>query len=278
MAGTVFSPLRGAAETVPSPFSQRVARRSPTTATSRPRTTTCAQQLEELEGDAVLEEDAASQLAELLEQQDLEWVGDIDTTTARVLSSDPSNFSHTIDISKGSDDGLKVGMPVVNGAGLVGRIVQVTPSRSTVQLITDPDFLVGVRLARQRARHRHRARAGPGRGPPRRHAPRAEIDDPPEPGTRSPRAVRSSRLPRLDPGGQGAHGPRGRRRAHARARRAADGRHRADAFVTVLLWEPPSDPAQPAHGRGAHVVRARSPPSPSSSASSNLACSACRPT
>src|SRR5690606_27195668 len=41
----------------------------------------------------------------------------------------------------------KEGMPVINGAGLVGKLVQVTETRSTVMLITDPDFAVGVRLA-----------------------------------------------------------------------------------------------------------------------------------
>src|SRR5215203_5167693 len=37
-------------------------------------------------------------------------------------------------------------MPVVNGAGLVGKVVLVSAHRSTVQLITDPDFAVGIRL------------------------------------------------------------------------------------------------------------------------------------
>ena len=57
-----------------------------------------------------------------------------------------SNFSHTIEIDKGSNAGIDEGMPVVNGAGLVGRVLLVTPNSSTVQLITDPDFAVGVRL------------------------------------------------------------------------------------------------------------------------------------
>jgi rod shape-determining protein MreC len=38
-------------------------------------------------------------------------------------------------------------MPVVTGAGLVGRVVAVTGGRSTVQLLTDPGFDIGVRLA-----------------------------------------------------------------------------------------------------------------------------------
>ena len=145
MATTVFSPLRGVAETASEPF---------TTAwhgitdygdleTENER---LREQIDDLEGSAVLDEDAAEQLDALLDQLDIEWVGDIPTATARVVAGPGSNFSHTIEIDKGSDAGLKEGMPVVNGAGLVGKLVQVSANRSTVQLITDPDFAVGVRL------------------------------------------------------------------------------------------------------------------------------------
>jgi rod shape-determining protein MreC len=144
-AGNAFSPLRGAAETVSEPFSNAwhgmTGYGDLETENEELR-----RRIEELEGRPVLEEDAAAQLDEVLGQLDIEWVGDIDTTTARVLSGSPSNFSHTVDISKGSDAGIEIGMPVVNGAGLVGKVVLVTNDRSTVQLITDPDFAVGVRL------------------------------------------------------------------------------------------------------------------------------------
>lgn len=144
-AGTVFSPLRGAAETVSEPFTnawQGVTGYGDL----KDENEDLRRQVAELEGREVLEEDAAQQLAELLEQQGLEWVGNIPTTAARVVSGNPSNFSHSLDINKGSDDGIQEGMAVVNGAGLVGQVVQVTGSRSTVQLITDPDFAVGIRL------------------------------------------------------------------------------------------------------------------------------------
>lgn len=144
-AGTVFSPLRGATETVSEPFTN--AWHGVTGyGDLKDENDELRRQLDEAEGRAVLEQDAALQLAELLAQQNLEWVGTIPTTAARVLSGSPSNFSHTLDISKGSDDGIKVGMPVVNEAGLVGKVVQVTGKRSTVQLITDPDFAVGIKL------------------------------------------------------------------------------------------------------------------------------------
>jgi rod shape-determining protein MreC len=182
VAGTAFSPLRGAAETVSEPFTN--AWHGITDyGDLEDENDELRRDLEDLQGRAILEEDAEAQLKEILEQANLEWVGGIDTTLTRVLSSDPSNFSHTIDLSKGSDDGLEVGMPVVNGAGLVGRIVLVTPGRSTVQLVTDPDFAVGVRLLGSQAA------TGTARGQGRdddllidTHL-EPEIDDPPKPGT-----------------------------------------------------------------------------------------------
>jgi rod shape-determining protein MreC len=38
-------------------------------------------------------------------------------------------------------------MPVVTGAGLVGKVVAVSKERATVLLLTDPSFNVGIRLA-----------------------------------------------------------------------------------------------------------------------------------
>jgi rod shape-determining protein MreC len=57
-----------------------------------------------------------------------------------------SNFEWAIQIDRGSDDGVFVDMAVVTGAGLVGRVISVTPSSSTVMLITDPQSSIAVRL------------------------------------------------------------------------------------------------------------------------------------
>lgn len=145
IASTAFSPLRGAAEAVSEPFANTW-HGITDYGDLEAENDELRAQLDELRGGAVLDEDAAEQLAELLGQLDIEWVGDIPRATARVVAGPASNFADTVEIDKGSDDGLAEGMPVVNGAGLVGRLVQVTPDRSTVQLITDPDFAVGVRL------------------------------------------------------------------------------------------------------------------------------------
>ncbi len=64
---------------------------------------------------------------------------------AQVIGRDPSPFLHYIIINRGSDDGLRVGMPVVSAEGLVGHITAVIPNAARVQLITDPKSAVDVR-------------------------------------------------------------------------------------------------------------------------------------
>jgi rod shape-determining protein MreC len=103
--------------------------------------------LSEAEAAAIGQSDAEQQLADLSASLDLPFAGDVPQVTARVVSGPRSNFSHALEIDKGADDGLAVGMPVVSGGGLVGRIGQVTGGSAQVEMITDPEFRVGVRVA-----------------------------------------------------------------------------------------------------------------------------------
>jgi rod shape-determining protein MreC len=66
--------------------------------------------------------------------------------SATVIGRDPSPFIQYVNINRGSDDGLRRGMPVVTHQGLVGRIAAVTASAARVQLITDPISNINVRL------------------------------------------------------------------------------------------------------------------------------------
>ena len=65
---------------------------------------------------------------------------------AAVIGRDPSPFVKYVIINRGSDDGLRRGMPVVTQQGLVGRIAAVTAGAARVQMITDPGSSVNVRL------------------------------------------------------------------------------------------------------------------------------------
>jgi len=73
---------------------------------------------------------------------------DLDTIAAQVLAVGVSEFDHVRVIDKGSDDGVGVDMPVVDEAGLVGRVVAVTGSVARVRLITDPTMRIAVRVER----------------------------------------------------------------------------------------------------------------------------------
>jgi rod shape-determining protein MreC len=66
--------------------------------------------------------------------------------SATVIGRDPSPFIQYVNINRGSNDGLRRGMPVVTHQGLVGRIAAVTASAARVQLITDPISNINVRL------------------------------------------------------------------------------------------------------------------------------------
>src|SRR3954470_17387081 len=67
---------------------------------------------------------------------------------ATVYQRSPSTWDQTMFINKGSSDGVKVDQPVLNGAGLVGRVEAVTGGSAQVMLLTDPDFGVSAKVAR----------------------------------------------------------------------------------------------------------------------------------
>ncbi|MEM9033137.1 MAG: rod shape-determining protein MreC [Actinomycetota bacterium] len=104
--------------------------------------------IEELESEELL-------VAELQRELDearalLEVTGDLELATvgARVIDAPISDFERNIEIDVGTGDGIAEGMPVLGPGGLVGRVVQVTGSQARVQLLSDGNFGVGVRLTR----------------------------------------------------------------------------------------------------------------------------------
>ncbi|MBJ31196.1 MAG: hypothetical protein CL466_07240 [Acidimicrobiaceae bacterium] len=105
-----------------------------------------ADELARVRGRRLTAEADAELLERLLGEVGID-VGDRRSVVVRILGTPPGNFaSHTIEVDRGSDDGLAEGMPVVTAAGLVGRLETVDRSRSTVRLATHPEFRVGVRL------------------------------------------------------------------------------------------------------------------------------------
>jgi rod shape-determining protein MreC len=145
VASTVFSPVRDAAGGVFSPvgdswnglFHYNQVRSE----NDRLRT-----EVEQLRGQAAQNADAKQQYDKLAGLEGLTQFTQLPAVTGEVIAGPLTNFEHTIEINRGSSSGIKVGMPVVTGAGLVGRIVEVQGGRSVLKLLTDPDVVVGVRL------------------------------------------------------------------------------------------------------------------------------------
>ncbi len=85
--------------------------------------------------------EAAAENAELRGLLGLTTTLQMDLLPVRILARDPSNFTWEVGIDAGSDDGVRVGMPVVaaaDGSGALAGIVVATGSSSaTVRLVVD---------------------------------------------------------------------------------------------------------------------------------------------
>jgi rod shape-determining protein MreC len=75
---------------------------------------------------------------------------DYKPVTARVYVRSPSTWYSTVQINKGSSDGVRVNQPVVNGAGLVGKVKSVSDGNAVVMLLTDQQFGVSAQAVKAR--------------------------------------------------------------------------------------------------------------------------------
>jgi len=111
----------------------------------------------QLRREAAIRERRVSQLEEqALETQRLQGLLAIrdasraDFLAARVVGRDTSNWFKTILIDRGSSAGIRRNLPVIAPDGLVGRVLEVTPTLSKVQLLTDPVSAAGGLVQRTR--------------------------------------------------------------------------------------------------------------------------------
>ena len=85
--------------------------------------------------------EAAAENAELRGLLGLTTTLQMDLLPVRILGRDPSNFSWEIGIDAGTDDGIRVGMPVVAAAdgasALAGSVIAVASDSATVRLVVD---------------------------------------------------------------------------------------------------------------------------------------------
>ena len=113
------------------------------------------EKLDQLEADnkRLLEElaeaqDIKGELKQLKDVLDLASRGGYKVVAAKVIAFDSAgNFEETITLDIGSSSGLSRDMTVISGKGVVGVVKSVTSRSAIVQLISDPGFRMGVRIA-----------------------------------------------------------------------------------------------------------------------------------
>ena len=76
-----------------------------------------------------------------------EKYGEYSTVPAYIINKDISNYSKTVVINVGSDDGIKENMTVIADQGLVGHVISVTSDTAKVRTIIDTSSSVSCLLS-----------------------------------------------------------------------------------------------------------------------------------
>ncbi|OPX19736.1 MAG: rod shape-determining protein MreC [Desulfobacca sp. 4484_104] len=110
------------------------------------------QRLQEIAGKEIQYQEAR------LAQERLEQLLDLKTqlaqpvTGARVIAYDPSFWFKCAIIDRGEAEGVKWGMPVLSGTGIVGRIIESYPHYAKVMFLIDRNSAVDAMIQRNRMR------------------------------------------------------------------------------------------------------------------------------
>ena len=147
---TITSPVRMVGNVVTSPFRSLAGSVSDATASDA-----TLSELEEENAELraqVAELEEAEETAERLQALlDLQSTYDLESTAARIIGTSGDAWSDTVTINKGSSSGFEVGMPVLGSGGVLGQIIEVSATTSTVRLITDDESSVSAMIQSSRA-------------------------------------------------------------------------------------------------------------------------------
>jgi len=89
----------------------------------------------------------STQLEAINELMGTRALTDMGPVNAEVVLASPIIWYSTVNINRGSGDGVHVNDPVINGDGLVGVVSKTVSDASQVLLITDPDLGVTARVS-----------------------------------------------------------------------------------------------------------------------------------
>jgi len=144
----VFSPIQEGASKVLSPF-RDVASFFSDTFKAKSQVGQLRKQVHKLQAELAQSQYAVSQNAQLRRQVGLDnstGLASYKPVASNVISRDPTLWYATVEIDKGSDDGIHRGNPVTADGALVGQVTTVDPTVSFVTLITDHTMAVAAQV------------------------------------------------------------------------------------------------------------------------------------
>lgn len=90
---------------------------------------------------------AAKENASLRQALDFQKASGHHVVAAEIIGAGPDGFSRTMEVDRGTADGVRPGMVVVTGAGLLGRVREAGPHAAVVQTLADSQSRVNVYLS-----------------------------------------------------------------------------------------------------------------------------------
>jgi len=145
-ASGIFGPVENAASAVVRPVKDFLSSIS-TLGTKDQQIADLQRQIDALQQQVNTAEYDRNRAQELNDLLRLAGAGQYKTLPAQVIAIGPAQgFAWTVTIDVGSRDGVKVDQSVLNGTGLVGRVVAATSSTATVALLVDATSTVGARV------------------------------------------------------------------------------------------------------------------------------------
>ena len=148
VASSVATPFQAAAKGVARPF-RAILTSIKDLATLRERNRDLAHQNDKLRASLDQSADVRRRLSSIMATLDLAGKGGYRMVAAHVTAwPSGQDVAAAVSLDVGTADGVRPGMTVVTGRGLVGSTETVSAHSSSVRLITDPEAHVGVRVAR----------------------------------------------------------------------------------------------------------------------------------
>jgi len=146
----VFSPVRGVSRAVARPF-ENAWHGVFDYDNVKQENERLREQIDAQKGVSIADAWQIKELQDLRATLNLLPLSNVPNVTAEVVGQPANNARLSFIINRGSKDGLKIGMPVITAAGLVGRLGDVSPDHAVVRLLWDPGVNVAVQIEGRRA-------------------------------------------------------------------------------------------------------------------------------